>query len=104
MNTVRKSWRDAASLILLTKRNAEVVSRASDRAAVDYDVLLQTRTNSGSFANSVVFPGGVCESVDGDDRWSQLFKSFGYTQSDFETLYRTSATPTLIFQTNPVLR
>lgn len=101
-----KSWRDSASLILLTKRNSELLSRLDDRGAagVNYDILLQTRTRSASFANSVVFPGGVSEPVDGSPRWSQLLSSFGYTKEDFEALHRPAGDIAPIFQDNPIQR
>lgn len=104
MKNIGKSWRDSASLIVLTKRNSELLSRVEYRGGVNYDILLQTRTRSASFANSVVFPGGVCEPVDGSPRWLQLLSSFGYTKQDFEAFHRTGSVITPIFQNNPIQR
>uniref|UniRef100_A0A2A4J515 Nudix hydrolase domain-containing protein n=1 Tax=Heliothis virescens TaxID=7102 RepID=A0A2A4J515_HELVI len=103
-NIIGKSWRDSASLIVLTKRNSKLLSRAEDRGGVNYDILLQTRTRSASFANSVVFPGGVTESVDGSPRWLELLNSFGYTKKDFEEFHRPDSVITQIFQNNPIQR
>lgn len=103
-NIIGKSWRDSASLIVLTKRNSELLSRVEDRGGVNYDILLQTRTRSATFANSVVFPGGVSESVDGSPRWLELLKSFGYTKQDLEVFHRPDSVINQIFQNNPIQR
>lgn len=100
-NVIRKNWRDAASLIVLSKR----ASGASlGGGSCNYDVLLQTRTQSASFKKAVVFPGGVYESADSSSEWLQLLNSFGYSQVDFESLHRTGAPVTPLFQNNPVQR
>ncbi|XP_073958156.1 acyl-coenzyme A diphosphatase NUDT19 isoform X2 [Choristoneura fumiferana] len=65
---------------------------------------LPTRTASASFANSVVFPGGVSEPVDASEDWLRLFKAFGFDQSHFEAFHRPGAPATPIFQDNPVKR
>ena len=103
-NIIGKSWRDSATLIVLTKRNSELLSRVEARGGVNYDILLQTRTRSASFANSVVFPGGVSESVDGSPRWLELLKSFGYSKQDLEAFHRPDSVITQIFQNNPIQR
>lgn len=64
----------------------------------------RTRTRSASFANSVVFPGGVAESVDGSPRWLELLKSFGYSKQDLEAFHRPDSVITPIFQNNPIQR
>ncbi|KAH9628396.1 hypothetical protein HF086_015926 [Spodoptera exigua] len=103
-NIIGKSWRDSASLIVLTKRNSEVLSRAEDRGNVNYDILLQTRTSKGTFANSVVFPGGVTESADGSNRWWDLFRSFGFSKQDFEVFHQPNTITSEIFKNNPIQR
>ncbi|KAG6447026.1 nucleoside diphosphate-linked moiety X motif 19 [Manduca sexta] len=109
MKNIGKSWRDSATLIVLTKRSGAAASaaagkRSGDVGGVNYDILLQTRTGGASFPNSVVFPGGVAERADGDERWSRLLTSFGFTHQDFESLHRRGSTVPAIFQSNPIQR
>ncbi|KAI8438896.1 hypothetical protein MSG28_011228 [Choristoneura fumiferana] len=99
-NVIRTSWRDAATLIVLSRKKPAIASRQG----VNYDILFQTRTASASFANSVVFPGGVSEPVDASEDWLRLFKAFGFDQSHFEAFHRPGAPATPIFQDNPVKR
>lgn len=99
-NVIGKSWRDAATLIVLTKRSKQSLSRGG----VNYEILLQTRTGRGAFPNSVVFPGGVTEDADEDDRWLQLFSLFGYTNTDLESLHHANGPITPILQKNPIRR
>ncbi|XP_053611028.1 acyl-coenzyme A diphosphatase NUDT19-like, partial [Plodia interpunctella] len=68
-----------------------------------YD-LRETRPSTGSFPNSVVFPGGVNEATDGDDRWLQLFKSYGFSDEDFAAFYHTGTSTSSLFQPNPIQR
>ncbi|XP_075976488.1 acyl-coenzyme A diphosphatase NUDT19 [Anticarsia gemmatalis] len=103
-NIIGKSWRDSASLIVLTKRNSELLSRVEDRGGVNYDILLQTRTRTASFANSVVFPGGVSEPIDGSQRWLHLLAKFGYSKQDFQAFHHPSGAITPIFQKDPIQR
>ncbi|XP_049882997.1 acyl-coenzyme A diphosphatase NUDT19-like [Pectinophora gossypiella] len=97
-SAVGKGWRNAASLVALSPR----VSVARDPC--NYEVLLQTRPQGGSFRNSVVFPGGVSEPADASAGWLRLLTSFGYSQSDFEALHHPGSHITPILQDNPVLR
>lgn len=99
-NVIRTSWRDAATLIVLSRKKPAI----APRQGVNYDILFQTRTASASFANSVVFPGGVTEPVDASEDWLRLFKTFGFDQTHFEALHRPGAPATPIFQDNPVKR
>lgn len=101
MQAIGKSWRDSASLIVVARRAAEC---AKARESVNYDILLQTRTRSASFPNSVVFPGGVSEPADAADSWLTHLASFGYNNTDFESLHCPGTTVTPIFQDNPVQR
>ncbi|KAJ0182308.1 hypothetical protein K1T71_001677 [Dendrolimus kikuchii] len=64
----------------------------------------RTRTGTGSFPNSVVFPGGVSEPADNADSWTKHFASFGYNQCDFESFHHPNSVVTPIFQNNPVQR
>ncbi|XP_041975108.1 nucleoside diphosphate-linked moiety X motif 19-like [Aricia agestis] len=97
-----KSWRDAASLIVLANRNAEAaLQRASQNS--NYDILLQTRPHTASFSNSIVFPGGVTEEADADESWLRLISSFGFTQEDFASLHK-PGTNISIFASNPIKR
>ncbi|XP_032527904.2 acyl-coenzyme A diphosphatase NUDT19-like [Danaus plexippus] len=100
---IGKCWRDSASLIVIAKRNVDV-SSSGNAGDCNYDILLQTRTHSASFSNSVVFPGGVCEEADASDHWLHLLSSFGYNHRDFETLHKASAPVTPILANNPVKR
>lgn len=97
MQAIVKSWRDSASLIVAARRAARVPS-------ANYDILLQTRTRGASFPNSVVFPGGVSEPADAVESWRSHLASFGYNNTDFESLHCSGATITPIFQDNPVQR
>lgn len=94
---IGRKWRDAATLILLSKRKAEP-------AKCNYEVLLQTRTQRGSFKNAVVFPGGVAESEDASPHWRQLLASFGYSHADFASLHQPGAILTPLLQNEPVQR
>ncbi|XP_047984653.1 acyl-coenzyme A diphosphatase NUDT19-like [Leguminivora glycinivorella] len=98
-NVIRTSWRDAATLIVLSKKKVVVPWEG-----VNYDILFQTRTASASFANSVVFPGGVTEPSDASDEWLKLFRSFGYSQRHFEAFHSPGAPVTPILRDNPVKR
>ncbi|CAG9581776.1 unnamed protein product [Danaus chrysippus] len=100
---IGKCWRDSASLIVIAKRNVDV-SSSGNAGDCNYDILLQTRTHSASFSNSVVFPGGVCEEADASDHWLHLLSSFGYNHRDFETLHKASAPVTPILASNPIKR
>lgn len=100
---ISKSWRDSASLIVLNKRVQDSLSR-SDRAGVNYEVLLQTRTSRASFPNSVVFPGGVHEAADASTHWLDLLRSFGYSDNDFDVLHHAGDPVTPIFQPDPTKR
>ncbi|XP_026486584.2 acyl-coenzyme A diphosphatase NUDT19-like [Vanessa tameamea] len=100
---IEKCWRDSASLIVLAKRNIDGLS-SGNTGDSNYDILLQTRTFDASFSNGVVFPGGVKEEADASERWLHLLGSFGFDQSDFETLHRAGAPITPIFADNPIKR
>lgn len=100
--TIAKRWRDSASLILLTRKGE--VSRLKRCGDVNYDILLQTRTRSASFPNSVVFPGGVSEQADAADAWRRHLAAFGFEPRDFERLHRPGTSLTPIFKDNPVQR
>ncbi|XP_013183954.2 acyl-coenzyme A diphosphatase NUDT19 [Amyelois transitella] len=101
-SAIRKGWRNSASLIVLNKRVVDVQNSA--RGGVNYDVLLQTRPSTGSFPNSVVFPGGVSESADGGERWLQLYKSYGFGDEDFAAFHRVGTPTSALFQPNPIQR
>lgn len=101
---IEKCWRDAATLIVASKQNQNIKPRNTDTGNCNYDILLQTRTNTASFPNSVVFPGGVCEAADADERWLKLFGTFGFTQSDFESLHQFGSPLTPLFQDHPIQR
>ncbi|CAB3241100.1 unnamed protein product [Arctia plantaginis] len=103
-NIISKSWRDSAALIILAKRRNEVSPRVNNGGRVNYDILLQTRTNTASFANSVVFPGGVTEPIDGSQRWLTLLSTFGYSKRDFESFHHPGGPITPIFQEDPIQR
>lgn len=103
-NIISKSWRDSASLIVLAKRTNEVLPRVHNGGCVNYDILLQTRTNTASFANGVVFPGGVTEPTDGSQRWLSLLSNFGYSKEDFESFHHPGGAITPIFQEDPIQR
>ncbi|XP_050682001.1 acyl-coenzyme A diphosphatase NUDT19 isoform X2 [Leptidea sinapis] len=61
-----------------------------------------TRTLKATFSNGVVFPGGITEVADASDNWLTLFKSFGYTQQDFESFSKKNFITNLIFKDNPI--
>lgn len=100
-NVTKKNWRDAASLIVLSKRASGASLNSGN---CNYDVLLQTRTQSASFKKAVVFPGGVYESADACSEWLQLLNFFGYSQLDFQALHNAGASITPLFRNNPVQR
>ncbi|KAL4716962.1 hypothetical protein ACJJTC_012773 [Scirpophaga incertulas] len=103
MNGVNgKFWRNAASLIMLSKRNSDSFSCRSGIS--NYDVLLQTRPGTVSFPKSVVFPGGVTEPADESAEWFHLLQSFGYTDNDLNAFHRANTLTTPIFQPDPVKR
>ncbi|XP_068626425.1 acyl-coenzyme A diphosphatase NUDT19-like [Battus philenor] len=101
---IGKCWRDSASLIVATKRHPNIVPVKANADNYNYDILLQTRTHTASFANSVVFPGGVCEAADGDEGWFKHLNTFGFTQCDFDSLHQFGSPSTLLFENNPVQR
>ncbi|KAJ8735822.1 hypothetical protein PYW07_007442 [Mythimna separata] len=90
----KASGPDGVPAIVLKACAPELVPRNVER----------TRTRSATFANSVVFPGGVSESVDGSPRWLELLKSFGYTKQDLEAFHRPDSVINPIFQNNPIQR
>lgn len=100
---IGKCWRDSASLIVLARRNVDAASNVSAGGS-NYDILLQTRTHSASFSNSVVFPGGVSEEADASERWLHLLGTFGFGQNDFEGLQRPGAPSSPIFASDPIRR
>lgn len=101
---MNKSWRDASTLIVAAKQIRGSLAQSEKLQGVNYDVLLQTRGTRATFANSVVFPGGVAEAADGSGEWVRLIKSFGYSQGHFDALHCSGAPVTPIFQQDPVLR
>ncbi|XP_048489218.1 acyl-coenzyme A diphosphatase NUDT19 [Plutella xylostella] len=97
---LRKTWRDSSSLIVVAKQQ---LSRCEERGGVNYDMLLQTRSQgASSFASSVVFPGGVAEAADARPEWVTLIKSFGYSQTHFDALHCSQSIVTPIFQHDPL--
>lgn len=100
---IGRNWRDSASLILLAKRKTDVGSSQITENS-NYEILLQTRPQNTSFANSIVFPGGVSEEADSSENWLQYLKSFGYNKQDFEKLHKAGSPVTPIFADNPVRR
>lgn len=103
IRAIGKSWRDSASLIVLSKRSPTGIS-SGDKGNSNYDILLQTRTVDASFSKGVVFPGGVSEEADASEHWLHLLSSFGFDQSDFETLHQAGTPITPIFADNPIKR
>lgn len=99
-----KSWRDSSTLIVVAKQCREALTQRDTPKGVNYDILLQTRGQQATFANSVVFPGGVAEAADASDEWVRLIKSFGYSERHFNALHCPGAPVTPIFQPDPVMR
>ncbi|CAG4977473.1 unnamed protein product [Parnassius apollo] len=104
MKRAIEKWRDSATLILATKGNQNITPCNADTDNCNYDILLQTRTHNASFPNSVVFPGGVCEAADEDERWLKLLSTFGFIRNDFESLHNIGSPVTPLFQNNPIQR
>ncbi|GBO99225.1 Nucleoside diphosphate-linked moiety X motif 19 [Eumeta japonica] len=101
---MKRHWRNAATLIVLTKQFRGGLSRR-DSNTKDFDILLQTRTpNASTFPNSVVFPGGVTEALDESEHWLRHLRSFGFTSEHFQSLHCPQIPATPILQPDPIRR
>lgn len=75
-----KLWREAASLILLTKNFTQ-------QQKFNYKLLSVQRVKTMKFMpNLYTFPGGVLEKSDCSLEWMKLFESFGFNQHYFTKL------------------
>lgn len=80
MAAILKHWREAATLILVSRRvptingigsNAENLTRKS----YDYDILMLKRSSKSKFMPKLyVFPGGAAHDVDFSKEWLDVFK------------------------------
>lgn len=76
----RKSWRDAATLIIAAKSQKST-------SGCDYRILCMKRSAKTAFlSNNISYPGGATEEEDQASGWFDYFMKFGITRKNLETL------------------
>lgn len=80
MSSILKHWREAATLLLVAKTRAPVVSVLQ---TTNYEVLMLKRSGKSKFMPSQhVFPGGTSHDADFSPAWLDLFKQTGTEVSE----------------------
>lgn len=78
---LRKSWRDASTLMLAAK------SSKKSKSGFDYRVLCMKRSEKTSFlSNNICYPGGATEEQDQASGWLDHFLRHGVSRRDLESL------------------
>ncbi|XP_061188423.1 acyl-coenzyme A diphosphatase NUDT19-like [Saccostrea echinata] len=93
MAAVLKHWREAATLLLVSKSSKIVPNLVngggmqlqgvtSELSEYNYKILMLKRSSKSKFMPDVyVFPGGIAEDADFSTEWLDLYKKFGVSES-----------------------
>ncbi|XP_076240849.1 acyl-coenzyme A diphosphatase NUDT19 [Calliopsis andreniformis] len=99
-----KVWKESASLILAARNTQRYMHRPSSLTNFQYNynlLCLKRHQNSKFMPSTYVFPGGVVHPSDADLKWHNLFSSFGYDASSFESLTPNTTARPRIFKSKP---
>lgn len=95
-----KAWKESASLIIAA-RHGQKHNRALPPSVFQYNyklLCLKRHQNSSFMPRTYVFPGGATHPSDADLKWHQLYRTFGFDNNSFNSLFPNTDLRPQIFQ------